>query len=85
MIVLAGIAMMFIGCFVAGVRELDVPNITGLSAENFSNNWYGIDTISFSTAIGICYPAVTGIMAGVNRSGELKVFLCFKRENHIFL
>lgn len=58
MIVLLGIAMMFIGCLVAGARDLGeygmkrslkfliLIGINGLSAENFSNNWTGTDTIT---------------------------------------
>jgi amino acid permease len=66
----------FIGIAVGGDQLADPANNIsgwdGLSAEHCSDNWGPeFKSRNFITAMGIFYPAVTGILAGANRSGDL--------------
>ncbi|KAL0300564.1 UNVERIFIED_CONTAM: Cation-chloride cotransporter 1 [Sesamum radiatum] len=76
----------FIGIFVAR-KNYPADGITGLSLESFKKNWdsayqttnhagipdpNGNIYWSFNALVGLFFPAVTGIMAGSNRSASLK-------------
>ncbi|XP_024376501.1 cation-chloride cotransporter 1 [Physcomitrium patens] len=75
----------FIGIFTAG-RHSDSTGITGLKLSTLRENWSsryqftndaGIPAPTgfywdFESLLGLFFPAVTGIMAGSNRSGSLK-------------
>ncbi|KAL2252106.1 UNVERIFIED_CONTAM: Cation-chloride cotransporter 1 [Sesamum indicum] len=76
----------FIGIFLAR-KNYPADGITGLSLESFKKNWdsayqttnhagipdpNGKIYWSFNALVGLFFPAVTGIMAGSNRSASLK-------------
>lgn len=68
------IICMYAGIFSAGARSDQLPDdITGLSSDNFADNFYSnySNGIDFQTLMAIFFPAVTGIMAGSNRSAEI--------------
>ncbi|KAG0561948.1 hypothetical protein KC19_9G105400 [Ceratodon purpureus] len=83
--VILSIFFIFIGIFTAG-RYDDSLGITRLSASTLRDNWgsayqftndAGIPAPTgfywdFESLLGLFFPAVTGIMAGSNRSGSLK-------------
>ncbi|XP_010921512.1 cation-chloride cotransporter 1 isoform X2 [Elaeis guineensis] len=84
--VLFSIFCIFIGIFVAP-RSNASSGITGLSAKTFKDNWSsdyqrttnagvpdqnGSTFWDFNALVGLFFPAVTGIMAGSNRSASLK-------------
>lgn len=65
----------FVGLLFAGLRKDDLPHgTTGLGFSNFKDNfWSGYrDDSSFFVLLSIFFPACTGIMAGSNRSGDLR-------------
>ena len=65
----------FIGILFAGLREDQVPDgVTGMSFNNFKDNFWSDykEDSSFFMLIAIFFPACTGIMAGSNRSGDLR-------------
>lgn len=83
--VLLSLVLIFIGIFAA--RGHGSPGITGLSLNNLNNNWGaeyqrtnrggipapdGISFWGFDELLGLFFPAVTGIMAGSNRSASLR-------------
>lgn len=85
--VLLSVLLIFIGLFAAQGRNEDHPGITGLSLKTLRSNWDsqytrtnragipaedGIIYWNFSGLLGLFFPAVTGIMAGSNRSAALK-------------
>lgn len=77
-VVILGILCMYIGSFVAHTRDDLLDGIDGLSDKNFSDNFdpdpesdYSFPN-SFFGLLAIYFPSVTGIMAGANRSGDLK-------------
>lgn len=76
----------FIGIFLAR-KDKPAVGITGLSSESFRDNWSpgyqntneagvpdpeGHVYWNFNALVGLFFPAVTGIMAGSNRSASLK-------------
>ncbi|OVA14992.1 Amino acid permease/ SLC12A domain [Macleaya cordata] len=84
--VLFSVFCIFAGIFIAK-KDQPSPGITGLSAKTFKDNWssdYQRTTSSgvpdpdgeiywnFNAMVGLFFPAVTGIMAGSNRSASLK-------------
>ncbi|TYI38005.1 hypothetical protein ES332_A03G255100v1 [Gossypium tomentosum] len=84
--VLLSVLCIFIGIFMAKKDDPDT-GITGLSADSFKDNWDSMyqntnsDGIpdrdgkvywNFNALVGLFFPAVTGIMAGSNRSASLK-------------
>ncbi|XP_022762679.1 cation-chloride cotransporter 1-like isoform X2 [Durio zibethinus] len=84
--VLFSIFCIFIGVFLAKKDDPE-PGVTGLSLESFKDNWSsdyqntnsaGIPDAegkaywNFHALVGLFFPAVTGIMAGSNRSALLK-------------
>ncbi|XP_022748732.1 cation-chloride cotransporter 1 isoform X4 [Durio zibethinus] len=77
----------FLGNAVAGALDHHKAGVTGLSLESFKDNWSsdyqntnsaGIPDAegkvhwNFNALVGLFFPAVTGIMAGSNRSASLK-------------
>lgn len=74
-VLLVTILCMLIGLFSAKDRSDDLPSdITGLNDANLNNNFGSgyTDGVSFQILLAIFFPSVTGIMAGSNRSGELR-------------
>ncbi|XP_047311782.1 cation-chloride cotransporter 1-like [Impatiens glandulifera] len=84
--VLLSIISIFIGIFSAG-KDNPAPGFTGLSLHTIKENWgsdyqftndagipdpKGEVYWSFNALVGLFFPAVTGIMAGSNRSASLK-------------
>lgn len=84
--VLISFFCIFIGIFVAR-KDHPAVGITGLSLESFKDNWGpdyqttnnagipdpdGKISWNFNALVGLFFPAVTGIMAGSNRSASLK-------------
>ncbi|ERM99162.1 hypothetical protein AMTRI_Chr02g212270 [Amborella trichopoda] len=84
--VLFSLFCIFIGIF-AAPRHGATPDITGLSFSTFKDNWSpgynrtnaagipdpnGKNDWNFNALVGLFFPAVTGIMAGSNRSASLK-------------
>ena len=74
-VALLSIVCIFIGILFSNLRQGSLPDdITGLSFSNFGDNFssgYKKDS-SFFILLSIFFPACTGIMAGSNRSGDLK-------------
>jgi len=79
-IVYGGIISMYLGIFVASYRSDTyaindkVSGLDGLSTDHLNDNW-SPEYKSGNSAIfylSIYFPSVTGIMAGANRSGDLK-------------
>jgi len=72
--VLVSVLAMYVGIWSAGGRS--VPDgFKGITGDTISENWgpdYGGDYDSLQTLLAIFFPSVTGIMAGSNRSGDLK-------------
>ncbi|XP_047315261.1 cation-chloride cotransporter 1-like isoform X2 [Impatiens glandulifera] len=84
--VLLSIFCIFIGIVSSG-KDRPAPGFTGLSLHTFKDNWSsnyqftneagipdpnGKMYWSFNALVGLFFPAVTGIMAGSNRSASLK-------------
>ncbi|KAH8494108.1 hypothetical protein Peur_061140 [Populus x canadensis] len=84
--VLFSLFCIFIGIFLAK-KDYPADGITGLSLESFKENWSsdyqftnnagipdpeGKVYWNFNALVGLFFPAVTGIMAGSNRSASLK-------------
>ncbi|GAB4861980.1 Protein ccc1 [Ancistrocladus abbreviatus] len=84
--VLLSVFCIFIGIFASGKDKPD-EGITGLSLKSFRDNWgpdyqttnsagipdpNGSFYWNFNALVGLFFPAVTGIMAGSNRSASLK-------------
>ncbi|KAK6932092.1 Amino acid permease/ SLC12A domain [Dillenia turbinata] len=84
--VLFSLFCIYMGIFLAG-KDHPATGITGLSLESFKNNWSsdyqftnnagipdpkGSIYWNFNALVGLFFPAVTGIMAGSNRSASLK-------------
>ncbi|KAI3466863.1 hypothetical protein Pfo_023526 [Paulownia fortunei] len=84
--VLFSLFCIFVGIFLARKNDPE-DGITGLSLESFKDNWSseyqttnnagipdpdGKISWSFNALVGLFFPAVTGIMAGSNRSASLK-------------
>ncbi|KAK1552204.1 hypothetical protein Q3G72_012305 [Acer saccharum] len=84
--VLFSVLCIFIGVFLAR-KDYPKVGITGLSATTFKDNWAadyqntnnagipdekGKVAWNFNALVGLFFPAVTGIMAGSNRSASLK-------------
>ncbi|KAJ7547439.1 hypothetical protein O6H91_08G086400 [Diphasiastrum complanatum] len=84
--VLLSVVLIFIGIF-AAPRHRDPPGVTGLRWKTLKSNWGseyqrtnragipaadGIIYWDFENLLGLFFPAVTGIMAGSNRSASLK-------------
>lgn len=84
--VLFSLFCIYIGIAAAG-KDHPATGITGLSLESFKENWSsdyqntnnagipdpdGEVSWSFNAMVGLFFPAVTGIMAGSNRSASLK-------------
>ncbi|EEF35772.1 cation-chloride cotransporter 1 [Ricinus communis] len=84
--VLFSLFCIFVGIFLAR-KDDPAPGITGLSLESFKDNWSseyqftndagipdpeGKTYWNFNALVGLFFPAVTGIMAGSNRSASLK-------------
>ena len=76
-LVFVSILSMLIGLFVSGARseslQRSVPGLTGLSSENFKNNWVSdYHNYSFFTLHAIFFNACTGILSGANSSSNLR-------------
>ncbi|KAK4270814.1 hypothetical protein QN277_019583 [Acacia crassicarpa] len=84
--VLFSLICIFLGIFLAR-KDKPGEGITGLSLETFKENWSseyqktdangipdpdGSVSWGFNSLVGLFFPAVTGIMAGSNRSSSLK-------------
>ncbi|KAL2892803.1 Cation-chloride cotransporter 1 [Bienertia sinuspersici] len=84
--VLLSIFCIFIGVFASG-KNKPAEGITGLSLTTFKDNWSSAYQMTneagipdptgsvywnFNALVGLFFPAVTGIMAGSNRSASLK-------------
>lgn len=84
--VLFSVVCIFLGILLAR-KDHPTEGITGLSSETFKENWSsdyqktnsagipetdGSVTWDFNSLVGLFFPAVTGIMAGSNRSSSLK-------------
>ncbi|XP_038894315.1 cation-chloride cotransporter 1 isoform X1 [Benincasa hispida] len=84
--VLFSVLCIFLGIFLARKND-PAEGITGLSLESFKENWssdyqmtnsagipdpFGKVYWNFNALVGLFFPAVTGIMAGSNRSASLK-------------
>lgn len=84
--VLFSVFCIFVGIF-ASRKDKPVEGITGLSLSTFKDNWSSAYQMtneagipdpngsvywSFNALVGLFFPAVTGIMAGSNRSASLK-------------
>ncbi|GAA0165276.1 secondary carrier transporter [Lithospermum erythrorhizon] len=84
--VLFSLVCIFMGMFLAG-KDKPEAGFTGLSLESLKDNWdsayqmtnnagipdpYGKIYWNFNALVGLFFPAVTGIMAGSNRSASLK-------------
>ncbi|KMT04393.1 hypothetical protein BVRB_8g184640 [Beta vulgaris subsp. vulgaris] len=84
--VLFSMLCIFIGVFASGTDK-PVEGITGLSLTTFKDNWSSAYQMTnqagipdpngsvywnFNALVGLFFPAVTGIMAGSNRSASLK-------------
>ncbi|XP_054803507.1 cation-chloride cotransporter 1 isoform X2 [Prosopis cineraria] len=84
--VLFSLSCIFMGIFLAR-KDKPAEGITGLSLETFKENWNsdyqktdangipdpnGSVSWDFNSLVGLFFPAVTGIMAGSNRSSSLK-------------
>lgn len=84
--VLVSLFCIFLGVFLAQ-KDHPAEGITGLSSESFKENWGpeyqttnnagipdpdGKQYWNFNALVGLFFPAVTGIMAGSNRSASLK-------------
>ncbi|XP_020235873.1 cation-chloride cotransporter 1 isoform X1 [Cajanus cajan] len=84
--VLFSVVCIFLGILLAR-KDHPQEGITGLSSETFRDNWSsdyqktndagipesdGSVTWNFNSLVGLFFPAVTGIMAGSNRSSSLK-------------
>lgn len=84
--VLFSLVCIFMGMFLAGNGKPE-DGFTGLSLESLKDNWesayqmtnnagipdpYGKIYWNFNALVGLFFPAVTGIMAGSNRSASLK-------------
>merc|ERR1712048_876205 len=72
--ILFSIASLMIGSF---YRTSDNPEIDGVLSglsKNFADNLHSdyTDGYNFWTVLAIFFPAVTGIMAGANLSGDLR-------------
>ncbi|XP_052732062.1 cation-chloride cotransporter 1 isoform X2 [Vigna angularis] len=80
------VVCIFLGIFVAR-KDHPTEGITGLNSQTFRENWSsdyqktnnagipqtdGSVTWDFNSLVGLFFPAVTGIMAGSNRSSSLK-------------
>ncbi|XP_050223043.1 cation-chloride cotransporter 1 [Mercurialis annua] len=84
--VLFSLLCIYIGMFLTG-KDDPTTGITGLSLKSFKDNWSsdyqftndagipdpeGKTYWNFNALVGLFFPAVTGIMAGSNRSASLK-------------
>ncbi|XP_059288857.1 cation-chloride cotransporter 1-like isoform X1 [Lycium ferocissimum] len=84
--VIFSLLCIFVGIFAAR-HDRPAVGITGLSLESFKNNWGSTYQMTnnagipdpngkiywdFNALVGLFFPAVTGIMAGSNRSASLK-------------
>ncbi|XP_021724499.1 cation-chloride cotransporter 1-like isoform X1 [Chenopodium quinoa] len=84
--VLLSIFCIFVGIFASG-KDKPVEGITGMRLTTFKDNWssayqmtneagipdpLGSAYWNFNALVGLFFPAVTGIMAGSNRSASLK-------------
>ncbi|KAL6991632.1 Protein ccc1 [Sarracenia purpurea var. burkii] len=84
--VLLSISCIFVGIFAAR-KDHPATGITGLSLRTFKDNWNsdyqttnnagipdpdGKTSWGFNALVGLFFPAVTGIMAGSNRSASLE-------------
>ncbi|XP_057520622.1 cation-chloride cotransporter 1 isoform X1 [Amaranthus tricolor] len=84
--VLFSVLCIFIGIFASGLDK-PAEGITGLRLKTFKDNWSSAYQMtneagipdpngsvywSFNALVGLFFPAVTGIMAGSNRSAQLK-------------
>ncbi|GMH03903.1 hypothetical protein Nepgr_005742 [Nepenthes gracilis] len=84
--VLFSVFCIFIGIFASG-KDKPAEGITGLSSKTLKENWSpdyqttnsagipdpnGSVNWNFNALVGLFFPAVTGIMAGSNRSASLK-------------
>lgn len=73
---IAAVIAVTIVCFIAGsiVTVDEKYLVTGLSSDVFKQNLNSAYTksVSFIAVFGVFFPAMTGIMAGANISGDLK-------------
>lgn len=71
-LLITGICMFFLGTFINS-SDADI-GFTGFSSTTFSDNWGPAykDGESMVSVFAVFFPAVTGMMAGANISGDLK-------------
>jgi hypothetical protein len=74
-VIVGSLINFFVGSFIPPSDTKQSRGISGYSADTFSDNFWPNfrDGQSFMTMFGIFFPACTGIMAGANISGDLKV------------
>ncbi len=74
LVIILSLISWFLGTVISNGDDVEEDGITGLSSTTFRDNM-GPDYAngeSFNTIFGVFFPAVTGIMAGANISGDLK-------------
>ena len=81
-IIIASLVNFFVGSWIPPSNLKKAMGIFGYSADTFSDNFWPAfrDGHSFMTIFAIFFPACTGIMAGANISGDLKVLQILKTQ-----
>ena len=71
--VLISILSIYLGIFVSKYRSGLMEGVTGIENKNMEDNFPpDYEDNTFFILLSIYFPSVTGIMAGSNRSGDLK-------------
>lgn len=74
-VIVGSLINFFVGSFIPSSDMKRAKGIVGYSVDVFAENFWPNfrDNHSFMTTFAIFFPACTGIMAGANISGDLKV------------